>query len=166
MVDVVHSSITGSHLHECKGADSASLNTVPVADGAGSTSWSKIGPSQLHSDVKNVNKYFQSVSFVDIGTAGSIFVPVPVASTLVKVTSSLQGASATADTIITFTTVAGASLGAGMTIAFTGSAGGDVDTFTPTANQSFAAGTSLKITSDGGSSSTIGIVLILEWNIN
>lgn len=45
MANVAHSTLTGSELHEPKGADTASLGTVYVADGAGSGSWASIGTS-------------------------------------------------------------------------------------------------------------------------
>ena len=41
MADVQHSALTGANLHEPKGADSASNNTVYVSDGAGSGAWQK-----------------------------------------------------------------------------------------------------------------------------
>lgn len=39
--------MTGSNLHEPKGADSATAKKVYVADGAGSGSWVKLGPQSL-----------------------------------------------------------------------------------------------------------------------
>lgn len=45
MANVAHSTLTGSELHEPKGADTAGLGTVYVADGAGSGSWASIGTS-------------------------------------------------------------------------------------------------------------------------
>lgn len=39
MVNVSHATLTGSELHEPKGADTAAVNTVYVSDGAGSGSW-------------------------------------------------------------------------------------------------------------------------------
>lgn len=45
MADQLHSSLTGSELHEPKGADTASANTVYFADGSGSGSWSSISKS-------------------------------------------------------------------------------------------------------------------------
>ena len=47
MANVAHSTLTGSELHEPKGADTASLGTVYVADGAGSGSWNAIGTSNF-----------------------------------------------------------------------------------------------------------------------
>ena len=45
MANVAHASLTGSELHEPKGADTAALGTVYVANGAGSGSWNSIGTS-------------------------------------------------------------------------------------------------------------------------
>lgn len=45
MANVPHATLTGSELHEPKGADTAGLGTVYVADGAGSGSWASIGTS-------------------------------------------------------------------------------------------------------------------------
>lgn len=45
MANVAHASLTGTELHEPKGADAASLGTVYVANGAGSGSWNSIGTS-------------------------------------------------------------------------------------------------------------------------
>lgn len=45
MANVSHASLTGSELHEPKGADTAALGTVYVANGAGSGTWSSIGTS-------------------------------------------------------------------------------------------------------------------------
>jgi|SRR5688572_12547153 len=45
MANVAHASLTGTELHEPKGADTAALGTVYVANGAGSGSWSSIGTS-------------------------------------------------------------------------------------------------------------------------
>lgn len=45
MANTPHASMTGSEIHEPKGADTAPLGTVYVANGAGSGSWSSIGTS-------------------------------------------------------------------------------------------------------------------------
>lgn len=47
MANVAHSTLTGSELHEPKGADTAALGTVYVADGAGSGSWNSIATSSF-----------------------------------------------------------------------------------------------------------------------
>lgn len=45
MANVTHSSLTGSELHEPKGADTAALGTVYVSNGAGSGSWNSVSTS-------------------------------------------------------------------------------------------------------------------------
>lgn len=47
MANVSHASLTGSELHEPKGAASAALGTVYVANGAGSGSWQSLGTSSF-----------------------------------------------------------------------------------------------------------------------
>lgn len=47
MADVLHSSLTGADLHECKGAASASLGQVPVANGAGSAPFAQLSYNYL-----------------------------------------------------------------------------------------------------------------------
>lgn len=43
----VHSTLTGADLHEPKGADSASIDTVYVANGAGTGVWKKLDSNQV-----------------------------------------------------------------------------------------------------------------------
>ena len=45
MANVSHASLTGSQLHEPKGADAAANGTVYVANGAGSGTWQSVGTS-------------------------------------------------------------------------------------------------------------------------
>src|ERR1700740_1183986 len=47
MANVAHSTLTGSQLHEPKGADTAATGTVYVSNGAGSGSWQSIGTSSF-----------------------------------------------------------------------------------------------------------------------
>src|SRR6266446_655116 len=47
MANVSHASLTGTELHEPKGANSAALGTVYVSDGSGSGSWANVGTSSF-----------------------------------------------------------------------------------------------------------------------
>ncbi len=162
MPNVTHASLTGSDLHEPKGASSASANTVHIANGSGSTSWAKIGSSNIDTaSIFNSNKFKMTVVLADISTASSIKIVIPVACTLDKAWGCLQGTIATADSVVTLTNHAGASMGT-MTVAFSGSAAGDVDSLTPASNNSFTAGQVLTITTDGASSNAIAEVFTLE----
>lgn len=51
MANVSHASLTGSNLHEPKGADTAALGTVYVSNGAGGGSWTAIGTSSFTGQV-------------------------------------------------------------------------------------------------------------------
>jgi hypothetical protein len=58
---VAHATLTGAELHECKGADSASANTVRVSDGSGSGTWQKITIDSINTtSVKNLNRQWDS----------------------------------------------------------------------------------------------------------
>ena len=150
-----HNTLTGSALHEMKGAAAASIHTLPVADGAGSTAFAKIDTDNMDTaSIFNVNQFFFTVSFLDISTAASQYVALPVACTIVRIEGALQGAIATANTILTFRNNAGTSMG-DMTIAYSGSAAGDVDTLSPASNNTFTAGQRMKIDSDGGSTNAV-----------
>lgn len=47
MANVQHSALTGSDLHECKGAASAAPGQVPVANGSGSAPFAQLSYTQL-----------------------------------------------------------------------------------------------------------------------
>lgn len=47
MANIAHASLTGAELHEPKGADTASLGEVYVANGTGSGSWANVGTSSF-----------------------------------------------------------------------------------------------------------------------
>lgn len=56
MTDVQHSALTTTELHEPKGAAGASINTVPIADGAGSQAWAK--PAAANTTVADAGGFF------------------------------------------------------------------------------------------------------------
>lgn len=47
MANVLHSQLTGAELHETKGADTASLGQVPIANGAGTAPFGTLSYTQL-----------------------------------------------------------------------------------------------------------------------
>lgn len=47
MANIAHASLTGAELHEPKGASTATLGTVYVANGSGSGSWATVGTSSF-----------------------------------------------------------------------------------------------------------------------
>lgn len=159
-----HVNITDPNIHEIKGASTAAVNTVPVATGAGSHTWSKIGSSSIDTaSIFNTNKFALSASFPDVSTADTIIIPIPFACTLTRATTALSAAITIADSTLTLTNSTGPSTIGTITIAFTGSAEGTIDQLTPGANNSFTAGTYLKIATDGASTTTAKLFIFLEF---
>ena len=166
MADVQHSALTGASLHEPKGVAAASANTVYGADGAGSGSWAKIAVANINtSSVKNVNKIYLTYSIADLNTAASYYMVVPLAGVISKIYSVIDGALATADTIITHEIANVAVTNGTITITQAGSAAGDVDSATPTAARTLTAGQALEIICDGGTSSTTKCTLTYEIDV-
>ena len=138
-----HSTLTGSNLHEPKGAASATSGQVYVADGAGSGTWT---------DVTSAQGYVVSAVIADVSTAETVYVPIPYSGTVAKVTTALEGAIATADDTITVTNVGVGSMGT-ITITQSGSAAGDIDTLTPASNNTVTNDDVISIATDGASTS-------------
>ena len=159
-----HASLTGADLHEPKGADAASANTVYVSSGSGSGTWQKVGANSIGSDIYNSNKIWLTAQLADVSTASSVYIPVPRACTLSKVTSIISNAITGADSTITVTKVGGGSTGT-ITVAYTGSAEGDIDTLTPSTNNTFTAGQWFKIATDGASSTVATITFLIELTL-
>lgn len=159
-----HASLTGADLHEPKGVASASASTVYVANGSGSGTWQKVGAASIGSDIYNSNKIWLTAQLADVSTASSVYIPVPRACTLSKVTSIISNTITGADSTVTVTKVGGGSAGT-LTIAYSGSAEGDIDTLTPASNNTFTAGQWFKIATDGASSTVATITFLIELTL-
>lgn len=165
MADVAHSTLTGSDLHECKGAGSAAANTVRVADGSGSGTWQKITASSIDSTIKNINKGvvtgFISDTSVATASQNSVYIVLPYACTVTKV-HCVSMAAVNGDTVLTVANNAGTSMGT-ITIASAGAAAGDVDTLTPASNNTFTAGQKISISSDAGGTTVNPAMISVEF---
>lgn len=94
----------------------------------------------------------------DVSSASDSAVGVsPIAGKVVEVISVLQGAITVADSAVTPKIGSTPITGAGLTIAYNGSAAGDVDRAHPTAANAVVAGSTLVATSDGGSTTSAGL---------
>lgn len=146
-----HSILTGADLHEPKGADTASVGTVYVSNGAGSGTWVKVGASNIDATtLLNLNKDVVSIDLVDIGTAGSRFFPMVRNLTINQIVVTIDVTTATSATVLTFRNDAGNSMG---TISIpSATAPGTVFSLTPVVNNTFLASTKFQIESDGGTS--------------
>lgn len=160
-----HSALTGSDLHEPKGASGASQHTVYVADGAGSGTWQKITADSVDTSVVlDLNTGFVTVTIADVSTASTVYIPCARAITINKVVSVLTGTITGADAIITVKNAAGASMGT-LTIAQSGSAAGNIDTLLPSSNNTVAEDSYFTIETDGASTNAVPLVLQVEYTI-
>ena len=150
MANVTHSSLTGADLHEPKGVATANSEDVYVANGSGSGAWK--GQTLL------LNK-----KITDISGTFDRYIPLPVACTVVQITTAISAAITGSDLVLTVKNAAGSSMGT-VTVTESGSAAGDIDTLTPTSNNTFAANTALEIEGNGGPSSHVDldVAILLE----
>lgn len=117
---------------------------------------------------ENINSRFEdeydvlTVQLADISAASSCYVVAPNAGYVRKIYSTISGAITVADAAIT-ASIGGTNMtGGSITIAYSGSAAGDVDSCSPTANNKVNAGQAIKLTTDGGSTDTsIAVFTIL-----
>lgn len=159
-----HKDLTGTNLHEPKGAAAASADTVYVANGSGSGVWEKVTLDSIDtSTIKNTNKESLTYSFTDIGTAGSTFYPVTRTCSITTIYVTIDLVTATAATVITFRNDAGNSMG---TISIpSATAAGTVFSLTPISNNTFTAGQKFQIETDGGTSTAtrMNVVSNIAW---
>lgn len=155
-----HNTLTGSSLHEPKGIDSAGTSDAgkvitPSASTAGTSTLRNLVESEIST------KYcYVTVTITDISTGGSVYVPMNFAGTVTYVSSVLHGTIATADATLTCK-INGTSITDGaLTVAYSGSAAGDIDTATPSALNTFTAGQYLQVTTDGASTNTVPVTLM------
>lgn len=162
----LHRNLTGSNLHQPKGADSASANTCVIANGIGGTSWAKVSSSNIDAtSIKNLNKYVVTAQMTDVSTADFFLVPCPDACTFVGATVIINNAITSADSVVTFTNSTGPATVGTLTIANAASAEGTRFTFTASSNNIMAAGSYLKVATDGVSSTVAKTLFFLNFTL-
>jgi len=151
MANVNHSALTDPYLHEPKGAATATSGQVYVANGSGSGTWTtKESLIEL-----SVEGYVENIS-----ASSTVYVPIPFAGTIAKVVTVLEASIGSADSTITVSNAAAASMGT-ITVAFTGSAAGDVDTLVPSSNNTVTAESFITIATDGASVNTAALRFVV-----
>ena len=145
-MSIQHAVISDPNIHEPKGVAAATAGQVYVADGAGSGDWSL-----------NHKEEVISVLIEDLAVNPSeAFLVFPYNVTINSAQSVLYDTINTADAVITMSIGGTPITGGAITIAFTDSAQGDVDSCTCTAANTLTAGTPLKFTVTGGAGGTGG----------
>lgn len=159
-----HSVITDPNIHEPKGIAAASANTAYWANGSGSGAFGKVNSSRIDTtSIFDTNKFSLTAVLEDVSTASSLRIPLPYACTLNRVTTILGGAITVANSTITVTNSTGPATVGTITVAFSGSAEGDIDTLNASINNTFTAGTYVKIATDGASTDTQRLDILLEF---
>jgi hypothetical protein len=150
---------------DCYAADD---QTVALTDGAGTrVRAGKI--ADVHATHGVLVDFTQSGSagqlvavqcrIADVSADSSAYAVCPVAGKIVKIISVLEGAITVADATVTCKIGTTAITGGALTIATAGSAAGIVDQVEPTAANTVAVGSFLEADSDGGSTTSAGLVV-------
>lgn len=107
------------------------------------------------------DKVYLQGTIADVSTAETIYFVSPIAGKITKITSIISAAITSVDAILTAKIATTAVTGGAITIAFTGSAVGTVDTVNPSAANTVAVGSNINVATNGASSTaSVGTVLI------
>lgn len=151
----LHKDLTGTDLHEPKGASSASAGQVYVANGSGSGAWT----SQAGSYVAITR------TITDVSAPGDVYIIAPIGGTISKLFAVLDAAITVADANITFA-INGVSIdSSALVISQSGSAPGSEFDNSPTGHNTVVAGNVIKITTDGASSTTAALTVTVLINV-
>lgn len=152
--------VTGADLHWPRGIESASTSDAGKVLTPDSTT-AGVGELRLLAESEITGKTAYVVTkFDDISTAGDIYLPVAFAGTVTEVRTVIDGTIATSDCVLTIKKNNVAMTGGTVTIAFSGSAAGDVDSATITALNDVTTTDYINVTSDGASTNTVAATLI------
>jgi hypothetical protein len=150
-----HKDLTGTDLHEPKGVATASSGQVYVANGSGSGAWT---------DRPSVG-YALTRAIADVSTPGDVYVSVPFAGTIAFITGVLEAGTTVADSLVTFK-INGVSVDTSTLTVTSGSAAGAQFNSTPTGHNAVVAGDVIKITTDGGSTSTAPFIVTVLIHVD
>lgn len=160
----LHSSLTGSELHENKGVATATTGTVATAS-SGATVWQKIKTANIDTtDIFTTNVQTLTAVIDDVSTASTIYLAMPYDCTVEKIVTVLGNAVTVADSTITCRNHVGTSMGT-ITVAYSGSGAGDVDSLLPTSNNTFSADEKMQIDTDGGSTTLSKLYITVQVTV-
>lgn len=111
---------------------------------------------------QSLKKTYITVDMTDISTASTVYVASPVAGDITKIQTIINGSISNSDAVITGKIGAVAITGGAVTIAYSGSAAGDVDSVSPSAANTVAVGDNINFTTDGASTHTVRATILVE----
>ena len=145
---IEHKDLTGTQLHEPKGASTAALNTAYISDGLGSGAWASPTGS-----VYNKNIYSLLTTLTDLGTAGSVYFYVPIKSRILSYHVTIYGA---VDVNTLFDPyVNGVLIADPITVIASGSSAGQTTSRIMVSNTDMAAASSVRVTSNGAATAVV-----------
>jgi hypothetical protein len=153
LANIQHKNIVNADLHEPKDISTAVVNTVYVANGAGTGTWKQ---APYH--------YTLQTNLPDVSAPSSTYLVATTAGTIDSIQTVLHGTITVADNLITFFINGIPVTNSTVTVAFTGSAAGSRFSSTPTANNTVAIGDLITVTSNGAGS-TNSIILSVALRI-
>lgn len=161
MANLEHSTLTTSQVHEPKHISAAATSDAgkvitPSSTTAGISELRNLTETEITS-----KKTYLRATITDISTASSVYIPASFAGTIDKIYTVLQGAITGADSVITATIGGVAVTDSSITVAQSGSAAGDLDSSTPSAAKTFSEGQVIRIITDGGSTNTVALEVVL-----
>lgn len=115
---------------------------------------------------QNLKRVYHNVRLTDVSTASSCYVVSGVAGTITKIWSVIDGAISGANSVVSSSINGVAVTGGSLTITFSGSAAGDIDSATPSAANTVAAGDLITLTTDGASTNTVSAVFTIEITLS
>ena len=125
-----------------------------------------LGGSAETASGQNLKKTYLLVDMTDISTASTVYLPSPVAGTITKIWTIINGAIATSDAVITSNIGATPITNGAVTVTQASSAAGDVDSATPTAANAVIAGDNINFTTDGASTNTVRVTIVVEITLS
>lgn len=151
-----HKNLTGLDLHEPKGVATASINTVYLADGGGSGTW-----TSKNGDILNANIFALQGDMADIGAAlNSVFFYIPQKSQLSRLSCVLYAGLTTTNAILTIY-IDGVLFADSLVVPFTGSTAGTKASVNIATVNTLNSGSVVEIRSDGGPANSVRATISL-----
>ena len=148
----------GDLVVESGGTGTVNSGATLAIDGA-----QTVGGTVVTVTAQDLNSKTFYTTIDDISTGPTIFWIIPgVAGTITKISSVLYGAIANVDAIITAEIAATPVTDSALTIAFSGSAAGDVDSSAPSAANVITASQAVEIITNGASTNAIRVDVTIE----
>lgn len=141
------------------------LNKIQQA-GSGNDNKYIFGGSVETPSGQSFKKVYLTLDITNISSAAVVYLPSPVAGTISKITTIINGAIATANAILTGRIGSTAITGGAVTIPFSGSAAGQVNSATPTALNTVAVGNNINFTANNASTNTVRATIVVEITLS